>query len=110
MSVYDFLTLSISDLHSIYGGAKKHKQIIEIEEYPVDENDLLLDDNNAEPNEEIETYDLDDDIGMNILDEDDEEIESYDIEVLGGSILDDDTIDGVTIDDFTFDEEDVYPF
>lgn len=111
MSINDLLTLSISELHSIYGGAKKHKNIIEIEKYEFEDNvddnyefdepthfDEFENNDNLEDNDEFDEPTHNDEIVT--FDDEDE------LEILGGTIDDvleeDDfeTIEGVTFDDF----------
>jgi len=122
MSINDLLTLSISELHSIYGGAKKHKNIIEIEEDEYEENDEYETGETHEDDEidklldDEETNILENEIlGGNILDTEYDEILGGNIlddepEILGGLILDEDhdiLKDGLLDEEDLFDENDL---
>lgn len=127
MSVNDLLTLSISELHSIYGGSKKHKNIIEIEEYDFDENgeneEFTLEKIGHNFDETNEYDDIDDDFDRennlddlgafdeeNIRDEVDEENttndlnafdDEIDLDIIGGTIDGDEfVLEGNTLNDF----------
>lgn len=94
MSINDLLTLSISELNSIYGGGKKNKNtkdhepnaiVILEEDNNVDENDNLEEDNNLDENVDENV----DEIFCNNCDT------VVEIELLGGSLLDDDNFEPV---------------
>ena len=127
MSINDLLTLSISELHSIYGGAKKHKNIVEIEEYEFNEygenedstlekighnfDDNINDNNdNDDFNEDNLMDDLDAFDKENVGNEFDEENtmndlaafdDEVDLDIIGGTIDDDEfVLEGSTLNDF----------